>query len=329
MAELSSNKKVLTVSIAAYNVEKYLDQTLESCLSAIKDLDVIVVNDGSRDGTLKIANAWAQRYPNSIRVVDKSNGGYGSTINAAIPLARGKYFRYLDGDDWFDSELLPEYIALLARCSADAVITPYRRVFENGDESKVMDCIDYMSDGAHGIEELEPSRAVAAASIAYRTELLSDSSFRMTEGCFYTDIEYAYLPMRSVKKIHASRIPIYQYRIGREGQSVSIEGIRRHYGDSVRVCTRLLRELSCAEGPAASYLEGCLLKECCTTYRFLCISGPDGKVKDALRDFDGLIKRVSPSTYAQMEKRSKLVLLLRRTGFLAWRFACKRSQRRA
>ena len=329
MAEMSSNKKVLTVSIAAYNVEKYLDQTLESCLPAIKDLDVIVVNDGSKDGTLAIANAWAQRYPDSIRVVDKPNGGYGSTINVAIPLARGKYFRYLDGDDWFDSGLLPEYVALLARYSADAVITPYRRVFENGDEPKVVDCVDYMDDGDHGIDELEPSRAVAAASVTYRTELLSDSLFTMTEGCFYTDIEYAYLPMCHVNTLYVSSVPIYQYRIGREGQSVSIEGIRKHYADIVRVCKRLLRELSSAEGPAAPYLEGCLLKECCTTYRFLCISGPNSKVKDALRDFDSMIKLVSPSIYVQMEKRSKLVLLLRRSGFFGWRFACRYCQRRA
>ena len=143
MTEMFPNK-ILTVSIAAYNVERYLDQALESCVSAIDSLDIIVVNDGSRDGTLEVADKWARRYPDSIRVVDKPNGGYGSTINAAIPLARGKYFRYLDGDDWFGSENLPGYVALLARSSADVVVTPYRRVFESGDEPELIDCVGYL-----------------------------------------------------------------------------------------------------------------------------------------------------------------------------------------
>lgn len=328
MTELPS-KKILTVSIAAYNVERYLGQALESCVSAIDYLDIIVVNDGSRDGTLEVADKWARRYPDSIRVVDKPNGGYGSTINAAIPLARGKYFRYLDGDDWFDSEDLLEYVALLARSSADAVVTPYRRVYESGDKPEVMDCADYLRDGAHGIDELDPSRAIAAASIAYITELLADSSFRMTEECFYTDVEYAYLPMRFVKTLCISRIPVYQYRIGREGQSVSVEGVKRHHADIVRVCTRLVREIGGMEGAAAPYLSGCLVKECCVAYRYLCISGPGGEVKSELRDFDGLVGRESPSTYAQMGERSKLVTILRRTGFLTWRLVCARCQRRA
>lgn len=328
MNEFLSNK-VLTVSIAAYDVENYLDQALESCLSAIEVLDVIVVNDGSKDGTLDVANSWAQKYPDSIRVVDKPNGGYGSTINATIPLARGKYFRYLDGDDWFDADILADYVELLSSRTEDVVATPYRRVYESGDDPDARDCLDYLGEGSHSVSEVSPERAIAACSIAYRTDVLVESEFEMTEGCFYTDIEFAYIPMRNVASIYVSRLPVYQYRIGREGQSVSVEGIRRHHSDIVRVCARLLRELGDVEGPASRYLKGVLVKECCTTYRFLCISGPDEGVKRELRDFDELIKTGSPAVYSDMEKRGKLVRLLRKTGFLAWRIACRRCQRRA
>lgn len=321
-------KKILTVSIAAYNVEKYLAQALESCVPAIEDLDIIVVNDGSKDGTLEIARMWELKYPDSIRVIDKPNGGYGSTINAAISVAEGKYFRYLDGDDWFDSGILPKYIELLSHCSHDAVITPYTRVYESGANPEVKDCTDYLNDGSHGIDELEPLRAIAAASIAYKTDLLKTTSFMMTEGCFYTDIEYAYLPMRYVESLNISRLSVYQYRIGREGQSVSVEGIKRHHSDIVRVCARLLHELGNAEGPSAKYLNGVLTKECCVAFRYLCVSGPGRKVKRELQKFDTLVRQECPSVYAQMEERSRLVSLLRKTRFFAWRFACARCQRR-
>lgn len=328
MNEFLSNK-ILTVSIAAYNVENYLDQALESCLPAIEALDVIVVNDGSKDGTLDVANVWAQKYPDSIRVVDKPNGGWGSAANASMPLARGKYFRFLDADDWFDEEGLIGLVDLLSKRSEDAIVMPYRRVYENGDDPELKDPLSYLREGLHGVDELNPLQPVAAHSIVYKTDLLKSCDFNITEGCFYTDTEYAYLPLKRVDGIYVSRLPVYQYRIGREGQSVSVEGIRRHHPDIVRVCARLLRELGDVEGPAARYLKGVLVKECCTTYRFLCISGPDAGVKQELRDFDELVKTGSPAVYSDMEKRSKLVLLLRKTGFLAWRMACRRCQRRA
>lgn len=321
--------KILTVSIAAYNVEKYLGQALESCVSAIDGLDVIVVNDGSKDGTLEVANEWASRYPESIRVVDKPNAGYGSTINAAIPLARGRYFRFLDGDDWFDPETLPEYLELLSESVEDVILTPYVRVYESGDEPDLMDCVDYLDDGVHRVSELKADQAVAAHSITYRTETLVESSFKMTEGCFYTDTEYAYLPIRHVKSLRVSRLPVYQYRIGREGQSMSVEGIRRHHADIVRVRARLLRELGDVDCAAGAYLKGCLVKECAVVYRFLCISGPDASVKQELREFDALLKGEAPEVYRLTGAKSKLVLLLRRSGFLAWGLACRRVQGRA
>lgn len=321
--------KILTVSIAAYNVEKYLSQALESCVSAIDGLDVIVVNDGSKDGTLEVANEWASRYPESIRVVDKPNAGYGSTINAAIPLARGRYFRFLDGDDWFDPEALCEYVELLSRSSEDAIITPYVRVYESGDEPELRDCVDYLGAGMHIASELRPDQAVAACSVTYRTDILVGSSFEMTERCFYTDIEYAYLPMRFVKNLFVARLPIYQYRIGREGQSVSVEGIRRHHADIVRVRARLLRELGDVDCVVGAYLKGCLVKECAVVYRFLCISGPDESVKKELREFDALLKAEAPEVYRLTGEKSKLVFLLRKSRFLAWGLACRRVQGRA
>ena len=96
--------KVLTIVIPAYNVEQYIDRCLESVtthVDSLDDLEIIVVNDGSKDNTLELAQRYAVKYPQSVRVIDKPNGGWGSGINRGIEEATGKYLKTLDSDDWF------------------------------------------------------------------------------------------------------------------------------------------------------------------------------------------------------------------------------------
>ena len=100
--------KLLTISIAAYNSACTIERTLSSIVNAEKYmplLDVIVVNDGSTDDTERIARAFAERCPDSIRVISKANAGYGSTVNTAVDAAKGRYFKLLDSDDGMPPEL--------------------------------------------------------------------------------------------------------------------------------------------------------------------------------------------------------------------------------
>ena len=101
--------KLLSISIAAYNAEKTLEKAVLSCIVEDKEmlekLDIIIVNDGSEDGTYQISKMLMSKY-NNVRIIDKPNGGYGSTVNAAIEIALGKYFKLLDSDDWYDTDNL-------------------------------------------------------------------------------------------------------------------------------------------------------------------------------------------------------------------------------
>ena len=106
--------KILTVSIAAYNVEKYIQNALESLLvNNIDDLEILVEDDGGTDNTANIVKEYEKKYPGIVKLVQKENGGYGSTINKSIELAQGKYFKQLDGDDWYDSENFEKLLKLL------------------------------------------------------------------------------------------------------------------------------------------------------------------------------------------------------------------------
>lgn len=318
-------EKVLTISIAAYNVENYLTETLESLICpCIDSLDIIVVNDGSSDATSSIAHSFSQKHPDSIRVIDKPNGGYGSTHNASLLNARGKYFRYVDGDDWYDRDALDKYVSLLATCEADAVITPYVRVFtEEANREVIVDDVTCFPEATYRTADVVLPKPVAACAIAYKTELLRSMDFVMSEKLFYTDIEYAYLPWTHVDTFMVSKLPLYRYRLGHGGQSVSREGISAHYGDICTVMTKLLArcyDTDSGECSSKQYVERCLVKEAVVVYGYLCTAYPNKQVAKKLEEWDCLLKRY-PTVSNAAERQSNLVKFLRLTRLRGYRFA--------
>ena len=234
--------KILTISIAAYNVEKYIRETLDSlCVDeVIDDLEVFVVDDGGKDRTFEIANEYAAKYPHSIFPIHKENGGWGSTVNYSIEHATGKYFRLLDGDDYFDKDGLRKLIEKLKNVDSDVVYTSYRRFddtshktverFDAGEKTPLNALIQ--------IGQAQDTDFVMHAS-TFRTSLLQINQVRVLEHCFYTDNEYRTKAMAFVKNAYVTNILVYQYRVGREGQSVDISGLKKHYKDNLSVFREL------------------------------------------------------------------------------------------
>ena len=113
-------------------MESYLGKCLDSLIVDDFDkIEVLVINDGSKDNTLKIATNYEVRYPNSIRVIDKPNGNYGSCINVALPLTTGKYIKILDADDSFDTANLQKLILKLKTIDVDLVLTRFATIDSN------------------------------------------------------------------------------------------------------------------------------------------------------------------------------------------------------
>lgn len=93
--------KVLTVIVPVYNMEKYIRQCLESLVIG----GVLVVLDGSKDGSAEIAYEFVEQYPDTFRIIYKANGGHGSAINTGLMMASGEYVKILDSDDWVERML--------------------------------------------------------------------------------------------------------------------------------------------------------------------------------------------------------------------------------
>ncbi len=234
-------EKLLTVSIAAYNVEQYLSQALDSCLlpEYLDKLEVIIVNDGSKDRTPQIAQAYCKKYPNTFRLISKENGGYGSTVNISMREARGKFFRLLDGDDWFESNGLATVLSVLENSSSDLVITPIYRVHEgSGEKSLRFGSWKPCVGKTLSVEEItrDCDCILGMWHITVRTALLREHSFSLPEHRLYTDQLFVLHSMAYANELTFLSEPLYCYRVGRDGQSVSKESrIKNRHQSAVNV----------------------------------------------------------------------------------------------
>ena len=226
--------KILSISIAAYNVEKYIEQALESIIQSgvIDDIEVFVVDDGGTDKTYQIAQQYQEKYPESIFAVHKTNGGYGSTVNYSISTAHGKYFKLLDGDDWFDSKGLSALVQKLKSIDSDLVITKYYKGYDK-DHLVEENYFATTPDRQMEIGDFNPPKSIGMWPMTLKTEVLRKSNVILPEHRLYTDQFYSTIPLSLVETVMYLDINVYCYRTDRNGQSTSKEVRIKHYDDTI------------------------------------------------------------------------------------------------
>ena len=235
--------KVLTISVAAYNAEQYIRKTLESlCCQNVSKIEVFVIDDGGSDGTLEIAREFEKKYPNSFYAIHKENGGLGSTYNYSIKNGTGKFLKLLDADDYFDTGELDKLIETLEKVDADAIYTPF--VIFDDKTGGIIDIKD-VSKSHKQFELIELLKLKSYAglemhSTTFKLKMLRESNISILEKCFYTDTEYKTKALFFSKNILYTDYLVYHYRMGRDGQSVDIVGLRKHFKECVKVSEELL-----------------------------------------------------------------------------------------
>lgn len=243
-------EKMLTVVIPTYNMELYLDRCLTSLVMSDSDifnaLQVIIVNDGSKDKSLNIALKYVNKYPNVFEVVDKPNGNYGSCINKGLRMAKGKYFRILDADDWFDTNQLALFINAIVNLNEeiDVLITNYTIQGKSLQRFRMKNLQygkKYLSDDLNFVTT-QNVLMLRMHAMTFRTKLLIDCNLKLQEGISYTDAEYCYYPYVKSDSIIFFDINLYQYFVGREGQTVSKDSVKRNFGSFYKVGKRMLED---------------------------------------------------------------------------------------
>lgn len=217
-------QKLLTIVVPTYNMQDYLNRCLDSLIveqPLLDQLEVLVVNDGSKDNSSAIAHEYQDKYPDTFRVIDKENGNYGSCINRGLAEAQGKYIKVLDADDWFDVKEFEKYLEKLQEVEVDLVLTPFVTVNEGGNiismskqDVEVGACLDFNSFSK------EKLYRYSMHMVTYQTELLKCIGYRQTEKISYTDTEWTHIPQYAVKQFVYLPFVVYKYMIGREGQTM-------------------------------------------------------------------------------------------------------------
>jgi glycosyltransferase involved in cell wall biosynthesis len=96
--------KYITFTIPCYNSQDYMRHCIDNLVAAGEDVEVIIVNDGSKDDTGKIADEYEKKYPTIVKAIQKENGGHGSGVMAGIRNGTGLYYKVVDSDDWVETK---------------------------------------------------------------------------------------------------------------------------------------------------------------------------------------------------------------------------------
>ena len=315
--------KVLTVSVAAYNIERYIRETLDSFVipEVMDDIEVIVVNDGSKDNTSVMAHEYSEKYPNTFRVIDKENEGLGSTMNYACKIAEGKYFKTVDGDDWVNREGFVELVKYLKEADDDLVVTNFIRV---NDKTKKEQAVTFACSGERKTCDFEQEyngQKLFMLALAFRTQILRDIELHLTEHCFYVDIEYILTPIPMVRTISFLNQSVYMYRIAVDEQSMSVAGKRKHIDEQLKILKKMImfyKRHQSELGPGKRKYFIIILSEMYKSHITAILSLNISKSAfKRMKEIEAFAKREVPDIFIETEKY-KTIYWLRRTHFLLY-----------
>lgn len=248
--EVIEMEKCITFVVPCYNSQDYMKRCIDSLLAGGKDIEIIIIDDGSTDHTGDIADVYETNYPDIVKVVHKENGGHGSGVNAGLQIARGTYFKVVDSDDWLDEhaymivlQKLKKYSTLEARHlisnMPDLIVTNY--VYDHLEE-KTYRVMGYKNVfpiqticSWNEIKHFLPTQYLIMHALIFRTDLLRKAGIQLPEHTFYVDNLFAYQPLPNVKYIYYMDVDLYHYFLGREDQSVNENILMERIDQQIRV----------------------------------------------------------------------------------------------
>lgn len=241
--------KLISFAVPSYNSQDYLSHCIDTLLTGGEEVEILIVNDGSKDNTAAIADEYQAKYPTIVRAIHKENGGHGSGVNAGLKNATGLYYKVVDSDDWLDAEALKKLLATIrshveAGESADLYLCNF--VYEH-----VNDNTAYLSEYTKNFpveqfftwKDMKPLhlwKMLLMHTLIYRTEAVRASGIVLPEHTFYVDNVFAFQPLPYMKKLYYLNVDLYRYYIGRSDQSVNVENVVKRYDQQVRVMRMML-----------------------------------------------------------------------------------------
>ncbi len=332
---MKQKQKILSISVAAYNLGSMIEDNLKSFCSKdfIDDIEVLVIDDGSTDDTNARAQKYQKKYPNSIRVIKQKNSGPGATVNTGIQNATGKYFRMVDGDDWVNPDGFKKLVKTLKEVDVDMFLSNYVTVNDTTHERETYPLPDFPTNKVIKFDNLDLKYATAIRMhhAIFRTEIMK-KHVKLNNG-FYTDSEYTFFPTPYLKSAYYIDENVYMYRIGLPGQSTSIEKMRKNIERHGVILNELLeyyeKQAPKLDKHARDYLATQVENFASDHIGIWLLIGGKSARKNLPEVYDH-IKKKSPNIYSILSQNTRSKILLRSrfmlTGPLASAFR-RRSKR--
>ena len=222
--------KYISFAIPCYNSEAYMEKAINSILIGGEDVEILIVNDGSKDGTQEIAERYEAQYPTIVKAIQQENGGHGDAVNCGLSHATGKYFKVVDSDDWVDESSLFKILETVKTfvkedTLVDMVISNYVYEKVGMEHKKVIRYDNVLPENTifhwDEIGHFRLDQYILMHSVLYRTEMLKLCQLKLPKHTFYVDNIYVYYPLPHVRTLYYLNVDFYRYFIGREDQSVN------------------------------------------------------------------------------------------------------------
>lgn len=318
-------KKILTVLIPVYNTEKYIKRCLDSLLlRETNDLvELLIVSDGSTDNSVNIIKEYEKKYPDTIRLIEKENGGHGSTINVGIREAQGTYFKVIDSDDWVNSIDFITFVLKLKKETSDVVVTNYTQEHIYSGKTVYNEYCGLVENKLYDFDKIDlkilNGEYFVMATSTYKTIVLKNSNLHLMEKTFYVDMQYNVVPIKEVKTFKYYNLDIYRYFIGRLEQSVNTSSFvrnKKHHEKVLKFLIELYEEnkekLSINK---KDYIKMIINYTLFTHYNIYC--SYDTSKKEAskeIKEFDKYLKEKSMELYLESNKMT-YTRIHRKTNF--------------
>lgn len=226
---------LITVAVTCYNIKDYLPRAVESvCNQSYKNLEILLVDDGSTDGSEKICDEYAKK-DSRIRVIHKKNGGPSEARNVAIEEAKGDYIAFVDGDDWIDDGMYENMYLALKKADADLAVCSYKQVSANHVLDTSTDAILYFEKDealeSFIKEEEEVQIQNAAWNKLFKKELLSELRFPV--GKLYEEIVFTTKLLHMAKRVVYLNQGYYNYVVDRGGSIMNAGMNKRIFTDQI------------------------------------------------------------------------------------------------
>ena len=237
--------KYISFVVPCYNSEEYMEKCIKSLLIGKDDIEIIIIDDGSKDNTGKIADKYQKKYPNIVKTIHQENGGHGEGINVGLKHATGKYFKVVDSDDWLDEDAYKKLLKKIKHIDTDLVVCNYVYTYTDGRSDQVISFANVYDEGKvltwDDIHKFKLTQYPSLHSMMYKKSVLDKSNIDLPKHVFYEDNLFIYLPLVNTKTIYYLDLDLYRYYIGRADQSVQESQMIKRSSHQVlvseRVCT--------------------------------------------------------------------------------------------